>query len=290
MNGRIDAHQHFWRYSAAQYGWIEPGSNLARDHLPAALKSELEASGIAGCIAVQARETEVDTRWLLDIAAVNPWVEGVVGWVDLTAPDVADRVAELARSPRLLGFRHVVQAETDPRYLLGGAFQHGVRAVLAAGLTYDLLIRAPQLAQVPAFLDAVIIDGVGAIVIDHGAKPAIVADEWEPWAGRMAAIAREFPVFCKLSGLVTEADHATWSEDQVLRYMHHLLECFGPDRLIFGSDWPVCTLAASYAQVHGLAERFLAPLTDGEREAIMGGTARRAYARLAAPVQGEIEK
>lgn len=284
MEGRIDAHQHFWRYDPPQYEWIEPSSVLARDYLPADLRGELDDAGIARSVAVQARQSEEETRWLLDLARRDASIAGVVGWTDLRAPDVEARIAAWAGEARLVGFRHVVQDEPDPEFLLDPAFQRGVRAVLAAGLAYDLLIRAPQLEHVPAFLDAI---GPGSIVIDHGAKPAIAEAEWEPWAGRIAAIARDYPIDCKLSGLVTEADPAAWREHEVMRYMAHLLHCFGPERLIYGSDWPVCLLAAPYARVHALAETLLAPLAPAEREAIMGGNARRAYARIAAPVEGE---
>ncbi|PNU02228.1 amidohydrolase family protein [Novosphingobium guangzhouense] len=290
IEGRIDAHHHFWRYDAARYRWIEPGSVLARDYTSRDLRNELDAAGVAYSIAVQARQTEEETQWLLDLSRRDPWIIGVVGWIDLRAEDIASRLDALSGEPRLIGFRHVVQDEADPRFLLDMAFQRGVRCVLERGLAYDLLIRAPQLEHVPAFLDAIGAKGAAGccVVIDHGAKPAIVDAEWEPWAGRIAAIARAYPVYCKLSGLVTEADPAAWEEQHVMRYMTHLLECFGPDRLIYGSDWPVCLLAAPYARVHGLVESLLASLTEDQREAIMGGNARRAYARIRARVQGEI--
>lgn len=288
MDGRIDAHQHFWCYDQQHYAWIDPDGELACDHGPDDLKGELDRVGIAHSIAVQARQSEYETRWLLDRAARFPWIAGVFGWIDLRAPDVATRLAEWAGEPRLVDFRHVVQDEPDPRFLLDLSFQRGVREVLDAGFAYDLLVRAPQLEHVPAFLDAAGVGDGRAIVIDHGTKPGIAAGEWQPWAGRMAAIARDYPVFCKLSGLVTEAEHAAWQEADVLRYMEHLLDCFGPDRLIYGSDWPVCLLAAPYARVHALAQRLLEPLAPAARDAVMGGNARRAYARIEMKIQGEI--
>ncbi|MDF2640488.1 MAG: amidohydrolase 2 [Novosphingobium lindaniclasticum] len=287
IDGRIDAHQHFWRYAPEDHAWIDPASVLARDYGPQELEKALRAAGLAGSIAVQARESEEETLWLLELAQTHPWIAGVIGWTDLTADRAANRIAALAAAPKLLGFRHFVQAEPDPLYLLRADFQRGIGAVLAAGLTYDLLIRAPQLEHLPAFLDAVLTVGEGAIVIDHGAKPAIAEAEWEPWAGRIAAVARDYPVFCKISGLVTEACHADWSERDVLRYMDHLLDRFGADRLIFGSDWPVCQLAAPYARVHALVEQAVAQLSAEEQAAIWGGNARRAYRRLALQDQGE---
>jgi L-fuconolactonase len=284
MEGRVDAHQHFWRYSPSQFDWIATGSVLARDYEPDDLRYELDVAGIAGSIVIQARQSDEETRWLLQLAEGNPWILGVIGWIDLCCDTLAHRLVGYSGEPRLLGFRHVVQDEPDPRFLLDTAFQRGVRTVLGAGFAYDLLIRAPQLEHVPAFLDSA---GPGCVVIDHGAKPAIAEAGWEPWASRIAAIAERYPVYCKLSGLVTEADLQVWQEDDVMRYMRHLLECFGPSRLIFGSDWPVCLLAGSYRRVHGLVDQFLDPLRADEREAIMGGNARRAYSRLDANVQGE---
>lgn len=287
MNGRVDAHQHFWRYSPEEFGWIAPDSVLAKSYGPPELKELLRGAGLAESIVVQARQTDEETRWLLQLADEHPWILGVVGWIDLCASDLNQRLGALAAQRKLLGFRHVVQDE-PAEFLLDAAFQHGVRGVLEAGLVYELLVRAPQLEHVPAFLNGVVHDrNAAAIVIDHGGKPAIAEGEWEPWAGRIAAIARQYPLSCKLSGLVTEADHGSWNEDEVMRYMQHLLDCFGPERLIFGSDWPVCLLAGSYERVHALVQRFLEPLREGEREAIMGGNARRIYARADASVQGE---
>lgn len=281
----VDAHQHFWAYNAQEFGWIAPDSQLARDYAPRDLRGELARCGVDRSIAVQARQCDEETQMLLRLAREHEWIMGVVGWIDLTDPDLAARLDELAQEPLLLGLRHVVQDEPDPRFLLRSDFQAGVASVLRAGFGYDLLVRACQLEHVPAFLRAV---GPGRIIIDHGAKPDIRDGGWEPWAGRMAAIAREFPVYCKLSGLVTEAGDG-WSADQIDRYMQHLIDCFGPERLIFGSDWPVCGLSASYEQVHALALGALGQLTARERAAVMGGNAIRAYARetVASSAAGE---
>jgi len=271
--GAIDAHQHFWRYDRANYGWIPEGSALAADHLPADLRPELDRAGIAGCIAVQARQSEDETHWLLELAEANPWIVGVVGWIDLRADTIAERL-EALRHPRLIGFRHIVQDEPDPDFLLGDAFVRGIRAVLAADLTYDVLVYARQADRVPAFLDRA---GEGRFVLDHGAKPDIAAGLWQPWADAIAEIARRPNIWCKISGLVTEADHANWSAGEIERYLDHLLACFGPERLIYGSDWPVCRLAAEYETVHGLARNFVMRACPAHADAIFGGNARRAY-------------
>lgn len=288
MNRRIDAHQHFWRYSPEDYVWITSESVLAQSYLPQDLKPLLAAAGITESIAVQARQTDEETSWLLQLADEIPWITGIVGWIDLSSGNLDERLANLIPQKKLLGFRHVVQDEPDPAFLLNPAFQRGVREVLRAGLVYELLVRAAQLNHVPAFLDAVASGPEAArVVIDHGAKPDIAHGEWEPWAGRIAGVARRYPVVCKLSGLVTEAAHGAWKNDEVMRYMRHLLDCFGPQRLIFGSDWPVCLLAGTYERIHALVQQFLEPLAACEREAIMGGNARRTYARIDAPAQGE---
>jgi predicted TIM-barrel fold metal-dependent hydrolase len=274
MVKRIDAHQHFWRYRAAEYGWIQPGSVLARDRLPVDVRPALEATAFDGCIAVQACHSAAETDWLLGLADANSWIMGVVGWVDLTAPDVAAQLDRHA-SRSLVGIRHIAQDEPDPRYLLREDVLRGVRTILARGLAYDILVRGPaQLACVPDLLDAA---GPGALVLDHGGKPDIAGGEWGPWARTIAAIAAFPDVTCKLSGLVTEADHAAWSPTDIARYLDHLLACFGPDRLIFGSDWPVCLLAAEHAAVVDLIETFVARACPGHRDAIFGGTAARVY-------------
>jgi predicted TIM-barrel fold metal-dependent hydrolase len=255
MVKRIDAHQHFWRYHAAEYDWIQPGSVLARDRLPVDVRPALEAAAFDGCIAVQACHSAAETDWLLALAEANSWIMGVVGWVDLTAPDVAAQLDRHA-SRSLVGIRHIAQDEPDPRYLLREDVLRGVRTILARGLAYDILVRGPaQLACVPD----------------------IAGGEWGAWARTIAAIAAFPGVTCKLSGLVTEADHAAWSPPDIARYLDHLLACFGPDRLIFGSDWPVCLLAAEHAAVVDLIETFVARACPGHRDAIFGGTAARVY-------------
>jgi len=271
---RIDAHQHFWRYCATDFGWITPGGKLASDRLPADVRPALDAARFDGCIAVQARHSARETDWLLTLADNDPSIVGVVGWVDLTAPDLTAQLDRHVSRP-LIGIRHIAQDEPDPRYLLREDVLCGVRTVLARGLAYDILVcGAAQLAHVPALLAAA---GPGALVLDHGGKPDIASGEWQPWASTIEAIAQYPWLTCKVSGLVTQADHAAWAPDDIARYLDHMLACFGADRLIFGSDWPVCLLAADYAVAVDLIETFVARNCPGHRDEIFGGTAMRVY-------------
>lgn len=272
---RIDAHQHFWRYSAAEYPWIGQGmERLARDFLPADLAPLLEAGGIGGTVAVQARQSLEETRWLLELADGHDFIRGVVGWVDLRSTHVADQLARFADHPRFVGVRHVVQDEADPRFLLGEAFLHGLARVAEAGLVYDLLILAPQL---PAAAEMVALRPGQPFVLDHLAKPPIAAARLDPWRADIRALARHPHVACKLSGMVTEARLRQWRGEDFLPYLETALEAFSPERLMFGSDWPVCTLSGEYAEVAGIVDDFIARLAPAERAAIAGGTAARVY-------------
>ncbi|NLS27619.1 hypothetical protein S2M10_26180 [Sphingomonas sp. S2M10] len=270
---RIDAHHHLWRYTPEAFGWIAPGSAIARDFDGDDLARELQAAGIDQAIAVQARQSDAETAFLLDCAARQPRIVGVVGWIDLRAPDIAHRVAARAAGP-ILGYRHIVQDEADPRFLLGDAFLAGVRAVLAAGLSYDVLVNAAQLGTLPAFLDQC---GPGRLILDHAAKPDIARGAWQPWADEIAAAARHDALFCKVSGLVTEAAR-DWQPSDFERYLDHVFACFGAERILWGSDWPVCELAGSYRDTRDIVQRFVdrhCPTLEG---AVFGGNAARAYA------------
>ncbi|MHA6720979.1 amidohydrolase family protein [Sphingomonas sp. RS6] len=270
---RIDAHHHLWRYDAAEFEWIDPQSRIARDFAPADLMREMAKRQIDGAIAVQARQSEAETSFLLACAAVCPAIIGVVGWIDLRAPDIIDRIAAAPAGP-LLGYRHIVQDEPDPSFLLGEAFMAGVAAVAAAGLTYDLLVNRHQFKDVPRLLERV---GEGRFVLDHAAKPDIAGGGWQPWADTIADAATFPNLWCKVSGLVTEARHDAWTPADFERYLDHLLEVFGPDRLIWGSDWPVCELAAPYQAVFDLIERFVERHCPEASASIFGGNAARAY-------------
>jgi L-fuconolactonase len=270
----IDAHHHFWRYNAAEYDWVDDSmSVLKRDFLPADLSAPLEAAGVRGVISVQARQTIEETRWLLSLAAGHDFIAGVVGWVPLASPTLRAELVRLAESTKLRGVRHVVQGEPDPRFLERPDFSAGVDALREFGLTYDLLILERQLPAALAFVDR---HPGQVFVVDHAAKPRIREHALEPWRTHMRELARRPEVYCKLSGLVTEAA-PDFSDADLRPYADAVLEAFGPTRVMFGSDWPVCLVASSYERWIEMVRTFTASLTASERAEVLGGTARRAY-------------
>jgi L-fuconolactonase len=277
---RVDAHQHFWKYNAARDTWItDEMSVLRRDFLPEELARECEANGIDASIAVQADQSEDETLFLLDLAKDNPRVAGVVGWVDLRSPRLAERLEFFSRFGKLRGFRHIAQSEPDDRFLVQEGFLNGIAQLRRSGFTYDILIY-PQ--QMPAALELVAKFPQQPFVIDHLAKPEIKAGEIKAWSDYMRRIAKNRNVFCKLSGLVTEAGWRGWKPSDFHRYLDTVFQVFGPDRLMFGSDWPVCLLAASYRQVKEIIEDYLKNCSAQDRENIFGGNATRFYGLKAA--------
>ncbi len=279
----IDAHHHFWRYTDEEYGWIPPDwSALRRDFLPADLGRELASAGVDGVISVQARQSLAETGWLLDLAAQNDFIRGVVGWAPLVAPDLdahLDRLGEhpAARAGKLRAFRHVLQGEPDDAYMLREDFNRGVRALTRRGLAYDILIFERHLPNAIAFVDR---HPDQVFVVDHIAKPRIAAAEIEPWAKNIRELARRPNVACKLSGMVTEADVRNWTPARLRPYFEVALEAFGPARLLFGSDWPVCLAGVGYADWKTTVASALAGLNPSQLAAVFGGNARRVY-RLA---------
>jgi L-fucono-1,5-lactonase len=272
---RIDAHQHFWCYDPVEYGWIDDSmAVLRRDFLPAELQQEIEAVGIDGVVSVQARQTLVETHWLLEQAAAHPFVKGVVGWVPLADPNVKGQLAALADCRVLKAVRHVVQDEPDDRFLLSDDFNRGIDSLGDFGLAYDLLIFERHLPQAIEFVDR---HPSQTIILDHLAKPRARDNQLEPWASNIRRLAERDNVFCKFSGLVTEADWKNWSERELRVYLDVILQAFGPRRIMFGSDWPVCLLAASYRSWYELCGRFTSSLSDDERDRVFGGTAVEAY-------------
>ena len=270
---RIDAHQHFWRYSADEYAWIDDSmAALRRDFLPADLKSELDRCGFAGAVAVQARQTLDETRWLLELAARAPFILGVVGWVDLRSPRVREQLGAFAANSKLVWIRHIVQSEPDERFLLQPEFLRGIALLAEFDLAYDILIYPKHLAVATEFVRR--FPGQ-RFVLDHLAKPPIKSGEIDSWARGIRELAAVPNVLCKLSGLVTEADWKRWKLDHIKPYLDVAFESFGPDRLMIGSDWPVCTVAAKYDQAIRAVEEHLSQYPTEIREAVLGGNAKR---------------
>ena len=271
----IDAHQHFWHYSPTAYDWIdETMAVLQQDFLPEQLEPLLHQAGFSGSVAVQALQTEAETGFLLNLAAQHDFIKGVVGWTDLQAADVESRLAHLAQKPKLKGLRHVVQAEPDKRFLLRPAFLRGISFLRQFNLTYDILIYPKHLPVATEFV-AKFPDQ--PFVLDHIAKPFIKAQQLAPWSQHIRELAQHPQVYCKLSGLVTEADWHHWQPDHFKPYLEVVTEAFGPDRLMIGSDWPVCTLAGTYPDVMNLVKEYLNQFSKADQEKIMGGNAIRFY-------------
>jgi L-fuconolactonase len=272
---RIDAHQHFWRYDSAEYGWIDDSmAVLRRDFMPADAAREMAPMGFDACVAVQARQTLEETRWLLALADADPVIAGVVGWVDLQADDVQAQLEQVASHPKLVGVRHIVQSEPDDRFLLRPAFCRGIALLEGFGLTYDILVYARHLPVAAEFVSRF---ERQPFVIDHMAKPDIRQGEIETWAQDLRRLAAFPNVLCKVSGLVTEADWDRWTPAQLRPYLDVAFDCFGPGRLLIGSDWPVCTVAATYARTLGVVTEYLSGHSAEDRAEVLGGNAQRLW-------------
>ncbi len=270
---RIDAHQHFWRYNADEYGWIDDSmASLRRDFLPEHLKPELERAGVHGSIAVQARQSLDETRWLLELAAASPLILGVIGWVDLRSPDVRKQLQEFVGNPKLVGVRHVLQGEPDDRFMLRPEFLRGIGALEEFDLAYDILIHPRHLPVATEFVQHF---PRQRFALDHLAKPLIKSGSIHPWEEGMKQLAQFPNVCCKLSGMVTETDWQSWKPEQMKPYLDIALDCFGPDRLMIGSDWPVCTVAASYAQTMNVVLNYFAKYSTDVQDVVLGGNAQR---------------
>ena len=277
---KIDAHQHFWRYNPSTHGWItDELARLRADFLPSDLTPHLEAQGIAGSIAVQAA-TEGENEFLFALAreaATNPDdrpVFGIVGWLDLTADDAAGQVAQFAATPLSVGLRHIVQDEPDPRFLDREDFRRGVRALADHFLVYEVLIRPPQLDAALRFVPDL---PEVTMVLDHLGKPPIASRDLTEWRTGIRTLAESPHLSAKVSGLVTEARWLEWRKEDFREVLDVALEAFGAERLMLGSDWPVCLLAAEYEEVYAILEDWLAPLSKTERAAIEGKNAVRVY-------------
>ncbi len=273
---RIDSHQHFWSYNATDYVWMtEAHQPLRRDFLPADLHPLLDRAGIDGTIAVQARQMIRETEWLLGLADQDPRILGVVGWLPLSEPTLPDLLAEWAERPKIVGFRHVVHDEPDPDFILRPDFNRGVSALAKYRRCYDILIFARHLPQTLRFAD---MHEDLTLIVDHIAKPAIrraVFDQ--PWADGIRELARRPHVHCKLSGMMTEVHDPVWDIDTMRPYVDTILEAFGPERIMFGSDWPVSLLGGQYQHWVDTVAALTSTLSQTEQQAIMGGTAARCY-------------
>ena len=275
MKRRIDAHQHFWRYNAKRDAWITDSmARLRRDYLPEHLRGELTSNAIDASIAVQADQSEAETAFLLDLANTYPFIAGVVGWVDLRARDLGDRLEAYARFEKLRGFRHIAQSEPDGRFLARQEVVEGIGALRQYGFTYDILIYP---VHMPAALELMARLPDQPFVIDHLAKPPIRTNQMASWANRMREMASNPQAYCKISGLITEADWQTWRADDFKPYLDVVFEAFGTDRLLFGSDWPVCLLAGTYRQAHELVADYMKDLPTSEQEKVFGANAERFY-------------
>ncbi|HLJ78624.1 MAG TPA: amidohydrolase family protein [Acidobacteriaceae bacterium] len=271
---RIDAHHHFWRYTTEEYGWIDEAmASIRRDFLPGDLQAEIRSAGIDAVVSVQARQSIEETEFLLEHAAANPWIAGVVGWLPLVDPAIGKLLEEYAARPGLKGLRHVLQAE-PVAYMERRDFNAGLARLREHNLTYDILIFHDQLPGAIALVDR---HPNQVFVLDHIAKPAIRSGAVEPWATHMRELARRPNVACKLSGVVTEADYKSWTYEQIRPYLEIALEAFTPARTMFGSDWPVCRVATTYAGWVETVERLAAPLSADERDALFRRNAARAY-------------
>lgn len=272
---RIDSHQHFWNFNPPDYPWInDTVPVLKRDYLPDDLAPGLKKAGLDGCVAVQARQTLAESHWLLNLADHYPIIKGVVGWVDLCSPLVEQQLAEVAKHPRFRGVRHVLQDEPDDCYALGKTFQNGISKLQQFGLTYDLLIYPKQL---PASIELVSKFPGQKFVLDHIAKPSIKDRALEPWATQLRQLAKAPNVWCKLSGMVTEAKRHAWQQEDFVPYLDIVFEAFSPSRLMFGSDWPVALLGADYQQVYSIIDQYTRNRPQPERDKIFGDNARDFY-------------
>lgn len=270
----IDAHQHFWKYHPERHAWISDDMRVIRkDFQPLDLKPLLDKNNIEGCVVVQVDQTEDETLQLLALANQYSFIRGVVGWIDLRNQNLTSRLEYFSSLKKLKGFRHIVQAE-EPGFLLQRDFIAGVNLLQRFEFTYDLLIYHHQLEEALAFLKYV---PDTTIVVDHIAKPAIAAGDIEAWAARMKSLAQFPNVYCKVSGMVTEARLTGWKYDDFVPYLDVVFDAFGTGRVMYGSDWPVCLVAASYDAQFSIVKQYVKKFSATENEAILGGNAKRFY-------------
>ncbi len=271
----IDAHHHLWRYTPAEYEWIdEEMQPLRRDFLQKDLIEAMVTAGIDGTDVVQARQTVEETRWLLDLAEDCEAIRGVVGWAPIAGEEFPECMEEFEGRAKLKGLRHIIQSEMDEHYILREDFNSGIRTLAGSGLVYDILIYERHLVDTIYFVDE---HPDQVFVLDHVAKPLIAGGVLQPWASRMMELGLRKNVWCKLSGMVTEANWQSWSPETLKPYLDIAVEAFGPERLMAGSDWPVCLVASGYAQWFEVLRNYFAAFSETERAAVFGGTAIEVY-------------
>ena len=271
----IDAHHHFWQYDPVEYDWIDDDmSVIRRDFLPVNLQETILKTAVEGVISVQARQSHEETDWLLKLASENEFIKGIVGWLPLCQRNIKDLLEKYSGFSALKGVRHVVQGEPDLEFLMGREFNRGIALLKDYGLTYDVLIFAHQLPVAIRFVKQ---HPEQLFVLDHIAKPEIRHDKIVAWRKDLKELGQCENVFCKVSGMVTEADYRTWTEEQLQPYLETVLDAFGPGRLLFGSDWPVCLVATEYSKWFDLVSRFFSTLSHDEQELIFGGNAQYVY-------------
>jgi len=271
----IDSHHHFWKYDPVEYDWIsEEMASIRKDFVPEILKETLLGTGVEEVVSVQARQSLKETGWLLELASENKFIRGIVGWLPLASGNIGELLDEYASNQWLKGVRHVVQGEPDPEFILGKAFNRGISLLKEYGLVYDILIFDHQLPNAIRFVD---LHPDQPFVIDHMAKPKIRINEISEWEKNMKEMARRENVSCKISGMVTEADFRLWTPGQLQPYIDMVLEAFGPGRILFGSDWPVCLVATSYSTWLETVKNALPGLSASEESRIFGLNAKVIY-------------
>lgn len=272
---KIDSHQHFWSYNSNEYGWISNDMIiLQKDYLPDQLKTELSSTGFDGSVAVQARQSLAETQWLLNLADQHSFIKGVIGWVDLCSPDVKEQLIQFSGNPKLVGIRHVIHDEQDENFMLRKSFLRGIAYLKKFGLTYDILVFPRHLSNtiqlVSQFPEQV-------FILDHIAKPSIKDKKISPWKEHIEKLARFRNVYCKLSGMVTEANVKNWQQEELIPYLNIVFDAFGTNRLLIGSDWPVCRLAGSYKQIMQVVLDYIRTFPDQDKKKILGENAIKAY-------------
>mgnify|MGYP006083112983 FL=1 len=271
----IDSHQHFWKYNPSRHNWINDNMSVIRkDFMPSDLKTIYVENNIDGCIAIQVDQTINETNFLLNLAKENTFIKGVVGWIELRAPNINEVLNHYSNFEQIKGFRHIVQGENDNKFLLRSEFLRGISYLEKYNYVYDILIFPNQLEMALEFVKKF---PNNKFVIDHIAKPNIKDNLYREWAKLMSKISNYENVFCKMSGMITEADYKLWTPDQITPYMDLVLKSFGSKRILFGSDWPVCLVAGSYKKVKELVVNFIEKLSENEKANVMGKNAINLY-------------